>query len=114
LKVDSFNPLILAEKLLPALPRRLLSSSTSRERSRCFALRFLSPSSGHSSTRHHPEELHFFLIFRSRAIFRFIAADPLPVPVFLEDFFRRRGVDAFAFFFARRRVPPLLDAARPN
>jgi len=114
--VDSFDALVFTAKELS------LHAQPTRSNSTGFKSPSVSPSgirsgfaSGHTDAGHCAEKFHFRLIFRSRAIFRFIAADPLPVPVFLaEDFFRRRGVDAFVFFFARRRVPPPVDDIRPN
>jgi hypothetical protein len=108
LEINSFDSLVLSKKLFSSLSSRLFSSCRSRKRSRGAARSFsLLASTGNAGTNHGSKKFHFFRIRRSRAIFRFIAAEPLPA--FLLDFFRRRGVLAFAFFFRdRRRVPPLL------
>lgn len=112
LVIDAFNTLILPSKFFHSLLEGLFPSGTSRKRNILLARSFLSR---HAKPGQCAEEFHFFLIFRNAAIFRFIAADPLPVLAFrVEDFFRRRGDDAFAFFLReRRRVPPLLEPFIP-
>lgn len=104
----TFVPAVRVRGRTLAESRRTLLRSFPQNGSAARSFLLLPAASRDTGPDHGAERSHFFRILRSRAIFRFIAADPLPVPAFPLDFLRRRGAAAFAFFFARRRVPPLL------